>query len=450
MLEDFRGFIDYTDDEYKEIWEEALIVVDTNILINFYKYSSEESNKILFGVLKKLKDFDRLWIPHQVALEYFFNYESDMNKQYEGYDLLGKKLLKLKEQAENTLKNIKSDYPYIDIENFHFFVDDIQKSNKKLDEKLNKVKQSLPNPESIRDSILDLLSNIVGESYSQNRIDEIENYGKDRYSNGVPPGFEDKDKHDKQNYRTYGNIRYQRLYGDLIVWNQMIDKAREVSKPIIFITEDKKGDWWDKEGKNIKRPQPHLIQEFSEKTEGQKFYMYRTDNFVKYANFNLSFNFTEQQLNSVTEDIENIRELENNKDTKMNFIYSESDFLIDKYNEDLKNVKVDELMGYLSNEDKGDFSIRLKEIADTANGTSEFLERYDWLIMQAILTAIPGMEEEAKNLIAEIATKDYDKAKLYTKKFNSLQKEKKVKKGILLLELNNRINSDLISFNLPF
>ncbi|KJD45761.1 PIN-like domain-containing protein [Paenibacillus terrae] len=88
MLDKFKGFISYTNEEFKVFWEKAIFVVDTNVLLNFFKYTSKESTKSLLGILKKLKDSGRLWIPHQVALEYFFNYENNMLKQQEGYKLL--------------------------------------------------------------------------------------------------------------------------------------------------------------------------------------------------------------------------------------------------------------------------------------------------------------------------------------------------------------------------
>ncbi|WP_181162008.1 MULTISPECIES: PIN-like domain-containing protein [Bacillaceae] len=41
------------------------------VLLNFYKYTTKESTKSLLDILKKLKDDERLWVPHQVALELF-------------------------------------------------------------------------------------------------------------------------------------------------------------------------------------------------------------------------------------------------------------------------------------------------------------------------------------------------------------------------------------------
>ena len=89
LLEQFKGFIGYTEDEFKDLWEKATFVVDTNVLLNFYKYTSKDSTASLLAILKKIKDAGRLWIPHQIALEYFFNHENNMKKQKEVYEQIG-------------------------------------------------------------------------------------------------------------------------------------------------------------------------------------------------------------------------------------------------------------------------------------------------------------------------------------------------------------------------
>nr|WP_315990201.1 PIN-like domain-containing protein [Desulforamulus aquiferis] len=154
-----------------------------------------------------------------------------------------------------------------------------------------------------------MLDGIIGEPYAQDRVNAIEKEGIERYKYNVPPGFKDKDDKDKQSYRTYGDIRYQQLYGDLIVWNQVIDKAKESSTPIILVTEDRKEDWWEKDGQKIKRPHPQLVQEFLNRTH-QKFYMYRTDNFVSNGIKYFGTDVTEEQFQELTDEIKNIRRVE--------------------------------------------------------------------------------------------------------------------------------------------
>lgn len=57
-------------DAINVIWERGVIVLDTNILLNLYRYSEATRDDIL-SAMEKLKD--RLWMPYQVGLEYFNN-----------------------------------------------------------------------------------------------------------------------------------------------------------------------------------------------------------------------------------------------------------------------------------------------------------------------------------------------------------------------------------------
>ena len=89
MLEMFKGYIGYSDEEYKKIWKEAIIVVDTNILLNLYRYS-EPARETMLNILKNVKD--RIWIPYQVGKEFFKNKDKVMFETFEEYDKLAKAL----------------------------------------------------------------------------------------------------------------------------------------------------------------------------------------------------------------------------------------------------------------------------------------------------------------------------------------------------------------------
>ncbi|MEW4264135.1 PIN-like domain-containing protein [Priestia megaterium] len=313
MKELFAGYLKYSDEEFKEIWEKATFVVDTNVLLNFFKYSTKETTSTFFKILKDLKEAGRLYIPHHVALEFFFNYENIMHSQSDGINLLVNNLMELKKEANSVFNRVKSAHPYIINDNFKFILEDLGQLNQKLESYKAQEIDSLPSVEELKKDLFELMDGVIGEPYNQNKINEIEKEGKERYKHEVPPGWKDKHEQKKANFRTYGGIRYQQLYGDLIVWNQMIDKVKnesENTEPIIFITEEKKVDWWEKDDSDkIKRPQPHLIQEFLEKTK-QKFYMYRTDNFVKHANKYLNAGVSEEQIQNLTTQVENIRKVE--------------------------------------------------------------------------------------------------------------------------------------------
>lgn len=70
MQKKFFGYYAPTQVEYEKIWANALIVVDTNVLLSLYRLPKTAREEFLL-VLTKLKS--RLWIPYQVALEFQSN-----------------------------------------------------------------------------------------------------------------------------------------------------------------------------------------------------------------------------------------------------------------------------------------------------------------------------------------------------------------------------------------
>jgi PIN like domain len=63
----FPGYNERTQEELSRLWKEGIFVVDTNMLLNVYRYSPETRDRYL-ETLSRLKS--RLWIPYQVAYEY--------------------------------------------------------------------------------------------------------------------------------------------------------------------------------------------------------------------------------------------------------------------------------------------------------------------------------------------------------------------------------------------
>jgi len=57
----------FTEQEYRHIWENALFIFDTNILLNLYRYQNSSRDEFI-KILESLDD--RIWIPHHVALEF--------------------------------------------------------------------------------------------------------------------------------------------------------------------------------------------------------------------------------------------------------------------------------------------------------------------------------------------------------------------------------------------
>ncbi len=72
-------------------------------------------------------------------------------------------------------------------------------------------------------------------------------------------------------------------FGDLIIWFQIIEYAKKEARDIIFVTEDKKEDWWEEYKDNKIGPRHELIREFHSMTNNQLIWFYTPDRFLQNA-----------------------------------------------------------------------------------------------------------------------------------------------------------------------
>ena len=97
MKDLFPGYYGLSKDEFEELWENYVFILDTNSILNLYRYN-EETRTDFIDVLRKIEN--RLWLPHQVALEFQENRTSIINEQQNKLETI-KKILT---QAESDIK----------------------------------------------------------------------------------------------------------------------------------------------------------------------------------------------------------------------------------------------------------------------------------------------------------------------------------------------------------
>lgn len=108
--------------------------------------------------------------------------------------------------------------------------------------------------ESIKDRLCNLYNSKVGEPYSDNDLKLMYQKGKERFEKKIPPGYMDAKKQEPERY------------GDFVVWQSLIDYSKEKGRPITFVTNDDKEDWFlTIKGKKISA-RYELINEFERLT----------------------------------------------------------------------------------------------------------------------------------------------------------------------------------------
>ena len=151
-------------------------------------------------------------------------------------------------------------------------IDKIENALDDLKEKLKTRKKYFQNLLDEKDIILDQISDLssekIGSEYNTDELEKIYEEGQKRYKNLIPPGFKDIDKE--------GNDKYN----DLVIWKQMIDISTERKANIIFVTNEKKDDWWSKSKDRIIGPHHLLRKEFTDNTQNI-YYSYRLFNFLE-------------------------------------------------------------------------------------------------------------------------------------------------------------------------
>ena len=267
MRQRFSGYYDLSSEQYQGLWREAIIVIDTNVLLDMYRLSPE-ARDALFATLNSVKE--RLWIPYQVAKEYHRDYNDVIKGQ-------AKKCEEVSAHLEQMLSKLMEDcsanrsYPYLNDKQQRKLkkviveiTSDIEKEKKEIEQLLKE------NPR--KNQIADLLDGKLGEELAEHELLKIFADGKQRYEAHIPPGY--KDIKSKQ-----GND----IYGDLIIWEEMIAYAKTNHKDVLFITSDTKEDWFRHINENqIQGPREELRMEFTKRTQ-QIFYAYTTSSFLRYA-----------------------------------------------------------------------------------------------------------------------------------------------------------------------
>lgn len=314
MKDVFKEYNLYNNEELKQIWDEAIFVIDTNVLLNMYRYR-RETVKEFFGVFNKLKKEGKIWIPYQVGLEFHENRFDIICELEESYD----KIIQIANKTKSDVENNFKEHPFLDIKDICDKIETgLSKTKKEIENQKSKHPQWIKKDE-VLENINKIFEGSTGKSYSKKQLEKIMKEGEERYENKIPPGFKDNKK-----------IGIKK-FGDLIIWKQILDKAKEEKKPVIFVSGDIKEDWWLlKKGKRI-MPHPSLRREFYDVT-GMDFHIYTEDRFLK---------IIKNDINKKTiDEIIKLREIENEKrpDRNLDMINSRTNLEKITHNEAIINL----------------------------------------------------------------------------------------------------------------
>lgn len=263
MRDEFSGYYPPTEAEFDQLWSDGLLVLDTNALLSLYRLKPTGRDQWL----QVMGNFaDRLWMPYQVGVEFHRNRAAVWFDVQSAFDKI--------EKGIDTARDALKSHPVLESDFKESLTADLNALSEKVkggrDANSTKIPIS-PKDDQIWSTLIDLFDGKVGPKPADADHAEMLQTAKDRFDKKIPPGYEDKDKQEPERY------------GDTVIWLQTIAHAKLVGKPVIFITDDAKEDWWYViKGMTI-HARPELVREFREQTDGLRISIYRPDQFLRFA-----------------------------------------------------------------------------------------------------------------------------------------------------------------------
>lgn len=292
IFDGFSGYTTPTEDDWKRVLSDGLIVVDTNVLLNLYRYNQDARSSLL----ATLQAFNtRLWVPHQVMDEFWRNRESALEDP--------------ERQLQQSISALRSglEKPISDLRHWVNRVSLDRASAIELESKLtNALEDVIGSMEAVVDSsgiemeadtskdavvanLTALLQGKIGEPLGIEDHEAAIIEGKRRIEKEVPPGYKDKKKQSRGD---------DTEVGDYLVWLQLIREAKRRAKDVLLVTGDTKEDWWRTRNRIPLGPRNELAEELLREA-GVRLYMLKPDRLLTYARDFLHVAVSEDSVQNV-------------------------------------------------------------------------------------------------------------------------------------------------------
>ncbi|MFJ6415408.1 PIN-like domain-containing protein [Paeniglutamicibacter sp. NPDC091659] len=263
-------------------------MLDTNTLLNFFRYTSGTRDEFL-SVLESVQD--SLWIPHQVGLEFHRRRLDVISSTTEAFAKVKESLASAKNGVVKTLNEYKH-HPSLNRAEMATELDELFDAfSEKLDNRQQTHEEWIlgaGDPQQTFVRISDLFSGRIGASFTGEELSEICEDGAKRYEQKIPPGYKDANKSNDNKF------------GDLIIWKEVLKLGEAQKKPVIFVTDDAKEDWWRIERGKTQGPRVELIDEYWAASE-QRIHFYEPLQFLKFAKERTHIHVSEDSLDEVEE-----------------------------------------------------------------------------------------------------------------------------------------------------
>lgn len=285
----YRGFEAYRtvqDDDYKQVLLSGVVVPDTNVLLNLYRYIPE-ARADLMAVLKKLGS--RLWVPHQVLAEFWRNRNSAITDPKTSSEAAAEALTAQLDQAQRAVRTWgnRAAAPSDQVDHLVESLDSafqsvVEAVTSSVDEEELQKRRNTRDDVVLRD-LEPIVQGRAGSPLDDDAYLAAVAEGKRRGQEGIPPGFADRSKPE------------ERAVGDYLIWEQVMRHAEAVQRDVLFVTGDVKNDWWRLDQGRAQGPRFELVNELQQRA-GVALYMVRPESLLRLGEQFLKVTVREESL----------------------------------------------------------------------------------------------------------------------------------------------------------
>jgi hypothetical protein len=182
----FSHLVPLTASELESIWSTAILTVDTNVLLDLYRFH-EEMRDALLTTLEKFKG--RLWLSNQAAEEFFRNRNTVIASAFDEFDGAEGKLKTFEKALATAVTDMRGNRAIPkNIPTMMF--DEVKSVIEKARAAVSAAKQQHPNffaSDPVLARILNMFEGAVGDQPSEEGAALMHAEGERRISEKVPP-----------------------------------------------------------------------------------------------------------------------------------------------------------------------------------------------------------------------------------------------------------------------
>lgn len=270
-------------DAFKSLYSsDPVYIFDTNIYLNLLRYSRKSSEELLL-IYRLIQE--NIWVPSQVRHEFEKNLSIVENQRISNA-----------KKAVTDIKNALNSCSSAVMKQMQFFIkykfaqsqevssqfiSDIEILKKSLerygDSCIKQENDGFMDKNEVEGFFRLICNHSELNELAPSTLFEIYKDGDIRYKYKIPPGYMDDPRNNPKSTKNGVDI-----FGDLVLWYEIISFGKKKEKPIVFVTADTKEDWFLEKYERATAPREELLKEYEEQTNGNQICILTDDKFVEY------------------------------------------------------------------------------------------------------------------------------------------------------------------------